>query len=249
MKNFIKLIFLIMLIWFCINTSAQEYYANIEFEIQNQGTTIISGPTNYPELNSKTTQELTSKNGKTWTFLIDTNEIFSEYSYKIILPENTQIQKIETTSTYFLETQNGAIVIEGYGENINLNLKILYTLTQTNSEIQLIPILGGVLILIIIGFILFTQLKKQKNIPLAEGKKNSMLENTFDVDTLSERQLDIVKQLEKKGGKTTQAEIQKILNLPKASLFRNISTLEKKGIIKKERKGMTMLLTLQKKRN
>ena len=246
MKNYEKLIFLLTLTLLCLNASAQEYYANVTFEVQNEGSTLISGTTNYSYFTPRDTQELTFKNGKLWTFAIDTNDLFSEYSYKIILPKNAQIQKIETNSTYFLGTQNESIIVEGYGEKIDFNLKINYTIVQKDTENQLIPIVIGGLILIIIIFFGITQFKKQKSVTTTRKKEE--VTQTFDKDTLSERQLAIVEQIEKNGGKNTQSEIQKTLKLPKASLFRNISTLEKKGIVKKERKGMTMLLTLQKKR-
>jgi len=248
MKNFAKLIILLGLIWLCIGVNAQEYYANLTFEVQNEGSTIISGTTNSLNLNPQTTQELTSKNGKIWTLLIDTNELFSEYSYKIILPINSQIQKIQTNSTYFVSSKNSNMIIEGFGENINLNIEIEYTINQTQQDMQLIPIVTGLVILILIGITLFVVLKKDKSKTTPATIEINNSENTFDENALTDRQLAIIKQLEKKNGRETQAEIQKILSLPKASLFRNLAGLEKKGIIKKERKGMTMLLTLQKKR-
>ena len=249
MKNFAKIIFLLILLLLCVGVNAQEFYANLTFQVQSEGSTIISGTTNSLNLSLKTTQELTFKNGKTWTFLIDNNELFSEYTYKIILPINSQVQKIETNSTYFVSTENTNIVIEGFGENTTLNLKINYTINQQQSEMQWILIISGILILIALGvgaFIIF----KKYNANTKPNQKETLktIENTFDKNALTERQLAIVEQLEKKNGQNTQSEIQKTLKLPKASLFRNISTLEKKGIVKKERKGMTMLLTLIKKR-
>ncbi len=244
MINLKKLTFILVLLYLCLGVNAIEYYANTTFEIQSDGSTIISGTTNYSPLSQRTTQELTSKTGKNWTFLLSTPQ-FSEYSYKIILPSDIQIQKIETNSEYFFGTQNGKLIIEGYGENMDLNLKINYTIVATNPPLQLGFILVWVIFALIIIGILITLIKKYKN-KLFLKKVTLTNENTFDKDSLTERQLLIIEQLEKKNGKNTQSEIQKILGLPKASLFRNITSLEKKGILKKERKGMTMLLTLEK---
>lgn len=242
MKNLLKLLTLLSIVLICTQINAQEYYADLTFEIQPDGMTNITGTTNYPPLNPKNTQELTSKIGKTWTLSIDTNYKFSEYTYKIMLPKGAKIQSINTTSTYFIQTLNDKILIEGFGEETDFNLKINYLIFQTEQN-NFLLIIGGIFALIIISGILFgffIKIKKDKQI---QNKKED-----FDTDTLTERQLAIIKEIEKKNGKNTQAEIQKTLALPKASLFRNIATLEKKGIIKKERKGMTMLLTLEKRR-
>jgi len=55
--------------------------------------------------------------------------------------------------------------------------------------------------------------------------------------------------IEENNGQIIQSEIQKKLNYSKAAISRNLKTLEKKDIIKKERKGMTMLITIRKKTN
>ena len=242
MQKFSRTLILLFLLLLCTIVTAQEYYANLEFDIQTQGSTTILGTTNYENLSPKTTQEFTSKNGKLWTFFANTNDLFSEYSYKITLPEGAKVQKIETKGTYIIQPQDNQIIIEGFGENIEFDIKIEYVLDLPHKENSLFfEILIIVLVLLAIGGIIFFVFKKIKS------KKNYEPKEEFDPDVLTQRQLMIVKEIEKKNGKNTQAEIQKTLNMPKASLFRNIKGLEKKGIIKKERKGMTMILTLEKK--
>lgn len=239
MKNLLKVILLLSILLLCTQVNSQEYYADLTFEIHSDGMTDIIGTTNYPSLDQKSTQELTSKEGNLWIINIDTNNVFSEYSYKILLPEGAKIQKIETLSTYFIQNQNERILVDGYGEGIELKLKINYTI-KTPEQNNFLLIIAFILGILLIFTILFLKFKTKKQ--FVEKKEE------FDSDTLTERQLAIVKEIEKKNGKNTQAEIQKTLNLPKASLFRNIHSLEKKGIITKERKGMTMLLILKKNR-
>ena len=106
----ISLIFLISFV------NAEEYYANINLELIPDGSLITKGTTNHPYFESKITQELTKKEGKNWTLNINTEEIFSEYTYKLILPQEIRIQEIQTTSTYYIQTENEKLVIEGYGE-------------------------------------------------------------------------------------------------------------------------------------
>ena len=116
-------------------------------------------------------------------------------------------------------------------------IKPLYPLQNNYLQIFLVTILVG--ISLIIGYL--TTIKKQKK------PKNDLIEE-FDSNTLTQRQLEIVNILEKENNNYTQSNLQKKLSLPKASLFRNLKGLEKKGIIRRERKGMTMLITLLKKR-
>jgi uncharacterized membrane protein len=224
MKNYLTKLILILCIIFALSfTYAQDYYANVTFEIQPEGSTIISGATNYQNLSQKTTHELTLKNGKTWTFFIDENTPFSAYTYKIILPKYAKIQRIQTQSTYFIQTQNDKIIIEGFGENISFEINIDYTINQipSNEFLTQVMLAGSLgLILIIVLLIRFKKIRQKIS------QNNNMKE--FETDALSERQLAIVKEMENKNGKITQAELQKILSLPKASLFRNILGLEKK---------------------
>jgi uncharacterized membrane protein len=58
------------------------------------------------------------------------------------------------------------------------------------------------------------------------------------------RQLQIINYLQKHGP-ANQIKIEKELNIPKASLSRNIETLVKKGIIFKESKGMSNIIGLK----
>ncbi|MDD3085846.1 MAG: MarR family transcriptional regulator [Candidatus ainarchaeum sp.] len=233
------LINLILLISF---VNAEEYYANLNLELLKEGSLIINGATNHSFFESKITQELTQKEGKNWTLNINTEDIFSEYTYKLILPPETKIQEIQTTSTYYIQTENERLIIEGYGENTPFKILLTYTQNQTQPAPtnQINTILGIILItiLLIIGIVILIKLKKSKN----------NLTEEFDSHILTERQLKIIIELENNKNYYTQTNLQKKLLIPKASLFRNLQGLEKKGIIKRERKGMTMLITLIKKR-
>ena len=234
-------IYFVILITLCISTFsfAQEYYADLTITVSPTGEVSLSGTSNHPDLNSRSTQEFTSKKGNIWTLGITAHEQFSEYIYTIKFPQGTQIIDLNLPSTYRLSTENNELVITGTGEKIPFFIDADYTINQTqNTGINsgLFFILG---IVIVFGtFLYFKSLTKNKSIE----KKEETKKFTFNKDALSERQLQIVEYLEKHNGKATQAELQKVTNLPKASLSRNLDGLERKEIIQKERKGMTMLI-------
>lgn len=68
------------------------------------------------------------------------------------------------------------------------------------------------------------------------------MKKSYNESALTERQKQIVRLIDNKGGSSTQAVLEKELSIPKASLSRNLETLSKKGIIKKESKGMSNLV-------
>lgn len=238
MKNEIILILLIISLTTPL-IQAEEFYADTLFEINENGETKISGTTNHPLLETKITQELTTKIGSKWIFEINNNDTFSEYVYEIRFPIGTEIEKIETNSNYRITTTNEQITIIGTGNQKPLNLKINYTIEKKEIDFTFIIIILLIIILIS-GAYFFLKNKKIRTF-------KTQNKPSYDKDALTERQLKIIESLEKNGGKITQSELQKTLNYPKAALSRNLDSLEKKEIITKERKGMTMLVKIKEK--
>ncbi|MFA6064834.1 MAG: MarR family transcriptional regulator [archaeon] len=234
-------LYLTLLVLLCISTTAfsQEYYADLSITVSSTGEVSLSGITNHPDLNARSTQEFTSKKGTIWNLAINVPGDFSEYIYTIKFPEGTQIIDLNLPSTYRISTENNELGITGTGEKVPFFIDADYTINQTqNTGINsgLFFILG---IIIVFGtFLYYKNINKNKT----PEKKEETTKPLFNKDALTERQLQIVDYLEKHNGKATQAEIQKATNLPKASLSRNLDGLERKEIIQKERKGMTMLI-------
>lgn len=233
-------ILLITIFFFVITTAnATEYYGDLYFNVNSQGTTNITGTTNHPLLQEKTTQEYTSKNMENWTFTINTQEIFSEYIYEITLPEKAELTKINTTDNYTTSTQNNRLIITGIGKNKSLVIEIKYIIPIQNeknyfNETTIVIILAIMLAAgLLLGVMIFNKNKNKKIF-------------SYNKEALTQRQLEIVKLVET--GTNTQAELQKKLGYPKSSLSRNLDSLEKKGIIKKERKGMTMFVSFEEKK-
>lgn len=228
----------LIIILFLNYSFAQEYYADLSIIVSQNGEVSLSGTTNHPDLNSRSTQEFTSKKANLWNLTINAPEEFSEYIYTIKFPEGTQIIDLNLPSTYRVSTENNELVIIGTGEKRPLFIDVDYTINSPQSQpINAIFFYIFGVILVFVAFLYYKNLNKNNALVKQETKRIP-----FNKEALSERQLQIVEYLEKHNGKATQAEIQKVTNLPKASLSRNLDTLERKEIIQKERKGMTMLI-------
>jgi uncharacterized membrane protein len=97
-------------------------------------------------------------------------------------------------------------------------------------------------LIICLIIVLFYVDKKEK--PLTSNNN----ENTFSLELkgLNDRQKKILKLLEENNVPLTQTDIQRELELPKASVSRNIRRLEIKGLIEKEQIGMSNIIRLKK---
>ncbi len=67
----------------------------------------------------------------------------------------------------------------------------------------------------------------------------------YSKDKFSGREYMIIKLLQKNKGCLTQAHLERETKLPKASLHRNILSLEKKGVIEKNKAGMSNKINLR----
>jgi uncharacterized membrane protein len=62
--------------------------------------------------------------------------------------------------------------------------------------------------------------------------------------TLEENEKEIIRELMRQGGKTTQAHLYLYTHIPKATLSRRLASLESKGIIISSQKGVRKLISL-----
>jgi uncharacterized membrane protein len=223
---------------------AQDYYADIKIDLSENGSAQISGTTNYPLLQQQITQDITSKNGSKWTLDLNYPDIFSEAVYEIKLPQGAEITSISVPDGYRLANSGEKISIIGTLQNKALEAKIEYILETTPATVSTLPTIIGIIVIVLVA-ILVVYMALRKNKKSQKPDKAKTEKPSYNKEALTERQLVIVEHLEKKGA-MTQAELKKITEYPKAALSRNLAALEKKEIIQKERKGMTMLVMLKK---
>ena len=226
---------------------AQSYYADITITVDSSGFVTIEGLTNYPNLTIKNTEMYTSKQQSLWLLNITKQETFSEFVYTITLPKGSLINYIKSSGFIRIEENLGTLVIRGFGENESLSIKIQYQ-TEKREEsffqanLVYLILLPAVLIVGLFFLLLFykeTKTKKTEavgNTPAPQG----------DWKGLNHRQKQIMQLLQERNTPLTQTDIQKELQIPKASISRNIHGLERKGLIEKEQIGMSNLIRLKK---
>jgi len=253
--HFLGFIFLILISLSPI--FAEEFYADINLEVDTSGWVEISGMTNHTKLLAGKTQDYISNKGDEWILNITIEDNFSEYVYDISFPINTVIIPIKISSDFRMETRDRRLHFIGAGEDEPLQIVMQYYFDEkheplsrgrnssANSSrgmlnelliVQVILILLLIAVLSLTGFYFIRHRKKQEKIE----------EPKYNPEALTDRQKLIVSYLEKKKKPVTQAELQREIGLPKASLSRNIDSLVKKEIIKKERKGMTNVIFINK---
>jgi uncharacterized membrane protein len=213
-----------------------SYYADVNLDVSPSGQVKISGSTNHPMLAAGEYESYTSKSGSTWLLNISINDSFSDYIYSAKLPQYSSVNYIKSSSPVRIEENSQRITIIGTGKSQPLSIIIQYEIKyKINLWKKSVNLAAPLILLAALGaLIYFLAAKKSK--AASPPKKH------YNESALTERQKQIVRLIEKKGGSSTQNVLEKELSIPKASLSRNLETLSKKGIIKKESRGMSNIV-------
>ncbi len=241
--------FLFLFIIYLPSAYADDYYADITIDIDDSGFVTINGITNHPNLLAEDTENYTSKKQSYWLLNITKDEVFSEYVFSLTLPEGSSINYVKSSGPIRIEEELGNLIVKGFGENKSFSIAVQYQIKKTSdnddnsvevdlSFIILIFIIIFILI-VVIGFFIKPRVDKA-------SKKTTELKHGYNLKGLNERQKKIVELLIEKKRPLTQSDIQKELKIPKAAVSRNIRGLELKGLIEKERIGMSNLIKLRK---
>ena len=226
--------------------SAQELYADVTIDISDSGFVTITGTTNHPSLLVDDNQSFTLKIRDNWYFNITKDEIFSEYIFKVLLPTDSSIYEVKSSGTVWIGEESNRLAIYGLGQNESISLNINYKLSKStdskeSSFFTTINIVLLILIIVIVILILF-YLYRAYNEREVVVKSN----NIDQYKGLTARQKQIMKVLNESSKPLTQTEIEKILNMPKAAVSRNVHSLERKGLIEIEKVGMSNFIRIKK---
>jgi uncharacterized membrane protein len=241
------MVFLIITISVAPSLQAVDYYADLTITVDFSGFVSIGGLTNYPNLTIQNTEKYTSKQQSVWTLNITKQEIFSEFVYDLTLPKGSSINYIKSSGSIRIEESRGNLIVRGFGENESLSIIIQYQTEKKENflileNIVYLLLLLAIVIVSIFILILFLKGKKIKGLqPTADVKKP-----LGDIKGLNHRQKQIMKLLHERNIPLTQTDIQKELQIPKASISRNVRGLERKGLIEKEQIGISNLIRLKK---
>jgi uncharacterized membrane protein len=229
---------------------AEDYYADININVDSSGFVTIGGITNHPDLIVENTPIYTLKKQSYWLLNITKDEVFSNYIYVLTLPKGSSINYVTSSDSFRIEESLGNLVVRGYGENKSFSLVVQYEIKKISEEDtvsfdkNILLILEIVIVALIILLVFSIFQNKRKKMVISDEKLDNKAEYNFR--GLSDRQKQIMQFLIDQKRPVTQAEIQKELNIPKAAVSRNVHTLEIKNLVEIEKIGMSNLIRLKK---
>ena len=201
------------------------------------------------------THDLVSKQGRIWSFNIDS---LSEYS--LILPKNTVIVGM---SNYPLSMQEigeqSKLSLSSGPLEINYFFGISEPLPDPNpiesgSGNTLLYLGGGIASAAIVGAFLILRSKRGLSKRRIETKQIAGTEKPVDVETifklrpgLREDDKEIVNFISANGGKALESELRKKFLQPRTTMWRAVKRLERHGIVEIEKKELQNLVKLKKK--
>jgi uncharacterized membrane protein len=209
---------------------SQAYYADVEITVGDNGLVSISGITNHPGLRVTEASEYTSKSGPYWLLNITIDDLFSDFVYTLRLPAGSVVNYLKSDSSIGIRQDGQGIIVEGQGRNKPFVLIVQYSIFPIEAEFPYLILLLPVVAVVI--FYWHVRMRKSRS----PGREK------YRPELLTERQLRIVRLLEEKGSPVSQKVMERKLGIPKASLSRNIDSLVRKGVISKERKGMSNII-------
>lgn len=226
---------------------AETYYADLEIDVDSSGFVTIQGTTNHPDLLTENTERYISKKQSYWLLNITKEEVFSDFVFELSLPEGSSINYVKTSGFFNIAPDQDALLIKGFGENKPFSFIVQYQTEKILEEevtYESYWILMLLVLMIILILVIFFLVRRQRDFDTEPEIHESSEEYSFK--GLNARQKEIMKLLINKKIPLTQTDIQKELNLPKAAVSRNVRGLELKGLIEKEKIGMSNLIRLKK---
>ncbi|MCF7799063.1 MarR family transcriptional regulator [Candidatus Woesearchaeota archaeon] len=209
------------------------YYADVLVDVSPEGDVSITGTTNHPALLVDSVPDFTFKDGSHWLLNMSVSGVFEEGLVTIILPSGTDINYLKAPSFSRFTQYQGRPAIVSTLENQQFSFLVQYTLGNVDRSSSLFLVVLAIIFLLI-GFGFWQKFRKKS------------FDFPFDIFILPARQRAILEFILKQKGRTTQAQLEKVMELPKSSLSRNIDALVRQGFIEKIPTGMTNVLQLKK---
>lgn len=125
---FFKISFFIVLLLTLTSSFSAPYYADIDIEVKETGKVLIDGTTNYEYFKNTESHQFTTKDKEMWLLNISTqDDNFSNYIFRVILPQGASVNYIKTTPNIRFETIDSKLNIIGVGNDKPIDILIQYS--------------------------------------------------------------------------------------------------------------------------
>ena len=214
------------------------------FEVETLGASTI--------LINYDTYSLVSKNGKVWSFAVDSPTEFS-----LLMPMNSLVVGMTTFPIDMSEEDDrikmllppGPVELTYFlthAESAQVNPVVE---TEDSSQPSIIIAITGIIIAVIIGVIFKFRKKSISNIQTESVKESTEqfgLESTLSDDNVRDDDKEIIKFIHENGGEVLESELRKKFLQPRTTMWRAVKRLERQGkiiISKKDQQNLVKLKT------
>ena len=197
--------------------------------------------------------DLVSKQGRLWTFSLDSNSDFT-----LLLPKNSAIVGMTNLpiNMELINEQNQLTLSSGSTEidyffSTNTIVNPIEN-TQNEKDYSLYVIIGGIIIIVLSSIIIIIR-NKQKNVKVINEVVTIQKNDVLDLETifklkpdLREDDKELVKFIFNNNGEALESELRKKFLQPRTTMWRAVKRLEREGVIEIEKKDLQNLVKLRK---
>ena len=200
------------------------------------------------------TQDLVSKDGKIWTFSVDSPE-----QYSLLTPKNSVIVEMNNFPLSMqVDNEQSYLTFPSGQTNISYYISTLASAQSTqqipdSSDNSLILYISGIVAAAIIAAIVVKKRKTSRiETPTVDQKVQQPEPQSLDPETifsvkrdLREDDKEIINFLSANGGQAYESELRKKFLQPRTTMWRAVKRLERQGIIEIEKKDLQNIVKLK----
>ena len=200
------------------------------------------------------TQDLVSKDGKIWTFSVDSPE-----QYSLLTPKNSVIVEMNNFPLSMqVDNEQSYLTFPSGQINISYYISTLASAQSTqqisdSSDNSLILYISGIAAAAIIAAVVVKKRKTSRiETPIVDQKVQQPKPQSLDPETifsvkrdLREDDKEIINFLSANGGQAYETELRKKFLQPRTTMWRAVKRLERQGIVEIEKKDLQNIVKLK----
>ena len=200
------------------------------------------------------TQDLVSKDGKIWTFSVDSPE-----QYSLLTPKNSVIVEMNNFPLSMqVDNEQSYLTFPSGQINISYYISTLASAQSTqqipdSSDNSLILYISGIAAVAIIAAVVVKKRKTSRiETPTVDQKVQQPEPQSLDPETifsvkrdLREDDKEIINFLSANGGQAYESELRKKFLQPRTTMWRAVKRLERQGIVEIEKKDLQNIVKLK----